>query len=134
MTTGRENEQAGCGLCAGLDRPVLLSGLARCGHCGGNLMPTTGKGGRYRYYSCAGKQLKGSYACGKPIRIPEGKLDAVVTGALSERLFQPKRLRELLFEAVRQAGAATTKPLPISRCCAGNCVKPTAGLPACSRP
>lgn len=86
-----------------LSSSVLLSGLARCGGCGGNLMLTTGKSNQYRYYSCASQALKGDCTCGKPIRIPEGKLDAIVTGALSERLFEPQRLRGLLAEAVKLA-------------------------------
>lgn len=75
--------------------PVLLAGLARCHHCNGNLMLTTGKSGRYRYYSCAAKVLKGSCGCGRPVRIPEGKLDALVTEALIERLFTQDRLKAL---------------------------------------
>ena len=32
--------------------PVLLSGVAQCGHCGGPMRLRTGKGGKYRYYTC----------------------------------------------------------------------------------
>ena len=64
-------------------------------------MLTTGKSNQYRYYSCASQALKGDCACGEPIRIPERNLDAIVTGALSERLFEPQRLRGLLVEAIK---------------------------------
>ena len=94
-----------------LNSPVLLSGLARCGHCGANLMLTTGKGNKYRYYSCADKQLKGASACARPIHIPEGKLDGLVTGALADRLFQPGRLRALLGEATKQARSRNSEAL-----------------------
>ncbi len=49
---------------------VLLTGLVRCESCGGALMIRTGKGGRYRYYACAGHRLKGKDACGTPISVP----------------------------------------------------------------
>ena len=42
---------------------VLLTGLARCEGCGSPLMLVTGKNGRYRYYGCSAKRLKG----GKPV-------------------------------------------------------------------
>lgn len=85
-----------------VNSPVLLTGLARCQNCNGSLMLTTGKSGRYRYYSCASKALKGSCGCGRPIRIPEAKLDTVVTDALIERLFTRDRLKALLAETLKK--------------------------------
>jgi len=43
--------------------PTLLAGLARCGHCGAALIQNTGKGGRYRYYTCSRKLKEGPTAC-----------------------------------------------------------------------
>ena len=60
--------------------PVLLSGIAKCGSCGGGLMLATGKSGRYRYYACAARMLKGRTGCSAPIRMPEAKLDALTDG------------------------------------------------------
>jgi site-specific DNA recombinase len=78
---------------------VLLTGLVRCESCGGALMIRTGKGGRYRYYACANRCLKGKSACGKPITVPEAQLDQLVIGALADRLLTPDRLGELLRQA-----------------------------------
>ena len=80
---------------------VLLTGLARCEHCGQPLMLATGKSGRYRYYSCSANRLKGKSACKTPTSIPEAELDRLVLEALADRLLTPKRLTALLKEAVR---------------------------------
>jgi site-specific DNA recombinase len=78
---------------------VLLTGIARCASCGGALMLRTGKGGRYRYYACAARMLKGRLACKRPIAIPEGQLNMLVIGALADQLLKPDRLSALLREA-----------------------------------
>ena len=80
---------------------VLLTGLARCEGCGGPLMIRTGKGGRYRYYACAGHRLKGDAACSTPMAVPEAQLDRLVIGALADHLLTPYRLPALLREAQR---------------------------------
>jgi hypothetical protein len=56
----------------------------------------TSKGGRvYRYYTCSNCATKGKTAC-KGRSIPMGKLDALVTDHLLERLFKPERLALIL--------------------------------------
>lgn len=75
--------------------PVLLSGLARCGHCGDPMRMRTGKGGRYRYYACGRKADKGKTAC-KGRTIPEATLDDLVLGAFEDRILQPDRLKVVL--------------------------------------
>ena len=80
---------------------VLLTGLARCESCGGAMMIRTGKGGRYRYYACAGHRLKGRSACSNPVAIPEAQLNGLVIGALADRLLTPERLPVLLREAIK---------------------------------
>jgi len=55
----------------------------------------TGKGGTYRYYSCSRAMKQGKTTCsGRRIRMD--KLDGMVLGHLSEKLFAPERLQELL--------------------------------------
>jgi site-specific DNA recombinase len=74
--------------------PILLTGLAVCATCRGGMTLRTGtsKGGRvYRYYTCSNCATKGKTAC-KGRSIPMGKLDALVTDHLLERLFKPERL------------------------------------------
>lgn len=81
--------------------PVLLTGIAVCESCGGQMMLGTGKGTRYRYYVCANHRLKGKGACPKPLRIPMAELDSLVIGALTDQLMTPDRLTSLLREVQR---------------------------------
>ena len=79
----------------------LLIGLVTCGcggdGCGGGMVTSSGKSGRYKYYACSTRARSGKSAC-KGRRIPMGQLDDVVIDALKTRLLQPNRLRELLSE------------------------------------
>ncbi len=75
---------------------VLLTGLAVCEGCGKPLMMTTGKGGAYRYYKCAGKHLSGRCAGDLAITIPEAKLDNLTLDALTNRLLTPERAQAIV--------------------------------------
>jgi site-specific DNA recombinase len=90
--------------------PILLTGLAVCATCRGGMTLRTGtsKGGRvYRYYTCSNCATKGKTAC-KGRSIPMGKLDALVTDHLRERLFQPERVALILASlSSRRAEQAT---------------------------
>jgi site-specific DNA recombinase len=55
----------------------------------------TGKGGRYRYYTCSTKAWQGPTAC-TGMTVPMEKLDALVATHLEKRLLDPKRLEEVL--------------------------------------
>jgi hypothetical protein len=55
----------------------------------------TGKGGRYRYYTCSIKARQGETGC-KGRSIPMEKLDNLVAGHIEDRLLQPERLEEVL--------------------------------------
>tara|TARA_R110002110_G_scaffold258135_1_gene474041 strand:- start:3 stop:1634 length:1632 start_codon:yes stop_codon:yes gene_type:complete len=87
---------------------VLLTGVAKCGECGGSMRLRTGKGGKYRYYTCSAKVDKGTTACSGGT-IPMQKLDDLVTDAICERVLEPRRLGEIvgaLFE--RNSGRKET--------------------------
>ncbi|MBV8799191.1 MAG: recombinase zinc beta ribbon domain-containing protein [Alphaproteobacteria bacterium] len=90
---------------------VLLTGLVRCESCGGPMMIRTGKGGRYRYYACAGNRLKGRSQCANPIAVPEAELNGLVLTALTDRLLTPERLPRLLHEANRSRRTALADTL-----------------------
>jgi site-specific DNA recombinase len=78
--------------------PILLTGLAVCATCSGGMTLRTGtsKGGQvYRYYTCSNCATKGKTAC-KGRSVPMGKLDALVTENLVERLFKPERIALIL--------------------------------------
>ena len=55
----------------------------------------TGKGGRYRYYTCSIKARQGETGC-KGRSIPMEKLDNLVAEHIADRLLQPERLEEVL--------------------------------------
>ena len=87
--------------------PILLTGLAKCAHCGGGMTQRTGTsstGRVYAYYACAARAQKGPSAC-RGNSIPMAFLDALVLDALKERLFTPERLSELLSALVERRQA-----------------------------
>jgi site-specific DNA recombinase len=75
--------------------PTLLTGICFCAACGMAMTLRTGKGGRYRYYTCSTKARQGETGC-KGRTVPMEKLDSVVADHIEHRLLQPKRLEEIL--------------------------------------
>jgi site-specific DNA recombinase len=75
--------------------PTLLTGICFYADCGGAMTLRTGKGGRYRYYTCSIKARQGETGC-RGRSIPMEKLDNLVAGHIEERLLQPERLEEVL--------------------------------------
>ncbi|MFM9829435.1 MAG: zinc ribbon domain-containing protein [Sphingomonas sp.] len=55
----------------------------------------TGKGGRYRYYTCSTKARQGPTACGG-MTVPMEKLDTLVAKHLEDRWLDPTRLEVVL--------------------------------------
>ena len=75
--------------------PTLLTGICFCAGCGMAMTLRTGKGGRYRYYTCSTKARQGETGC-KGRTVPMDKLDRVVADHIEHRLLQPKRLEQIL--------------------------------------
>jgi site-specific DNA recombinase len=75
--------------------PTLLTGMIHCAKCGGAMTIRTGKGGRYRYYTCSTKARQGPTAC-TGMAVPMEKLDTLVADHLEKRLLNPKRLEAVL--------------------------------------
>jgi site-specific DNA recombinase len=75
--------------------PTLLTGLIHCAKCGGAMTIRTGKGGRYRYYTCSTKARQGPTAC-SGMTVPMATLDTLVADHLEKRLLNPRRLEEVL--------------------------------------
>ena len=69
--------------------PTLLTGICFCADCGGAMTLRTGKGGRYRYYTCSIRARQGETGC-KGRSIPMDKLD---DPALKERIAGLKAIR-----------------------------------------
>ena len=83
-----------------IESPYLLSGMARCKHCGG---PIEALGRDYsrrkgRYYGCAYHRKRGTSICQNALRVEQDMLDHVVLKALSDVLDET-----LLEEAVERA-------------------------------
>lgn len=90
--------------------PVLLGGIATCGHpeCGSGMVLRTGKGGAYRYYVCNRKATAGATSCpSKAIR--EDALDRIVLDGLLHRVLQPERLKVLLTDVLDRSNDAETR-------------------------
>lgn len=84
-----------------INNPVLLSGLARCGRCGGGMTLRTGKSGRYRYYTCGNQARKGPSACiGQSI--PMDVLDDIVVAELVPHVMDRGRFKELLAKVLEK--------------------------------
>jgi site-specific DNA recombinase len=75
--------------------PTLLTGICFCAACGKAMTLRTGKGGRYRYYTCSTKARQGETGCtGRTVAMH--KLDTLVADHLEGRLLQPARLERIL--------------------------------------
>ena len=85
--------------------PTLLTGLAKCGTCGSGMTIRTGKGGRYRYYVCAGCAQKGKTLCpGRSISM--AALDGMVLEHLTKQLLEPARLALILEQFIAHSAEA----------------------------
>lgn len=88
--------------------PTLLTGLAKCAHCGGGFVLETGKGGHYKYYRCSTRLYKGVDKCDAPT-IPLEELDAAVLNVIAEKVLQPDRILAML-EQLREQIAKLQAP------------------------
>jgi site-specific DNA recombinase len=75
--------------------PTLLTGICFCAACGMAMTLRTGKGGRYRYYTCSTKARQGETGC-RGRTVPMEKLDTLVADHIEHRLLLPSRLEKIL--------------------------------------
>jgi site-specific DNA recombinase len=95
-----------------ISSPTLLTGLAKCSKCGGAMMLRTGKGqgGKiYSYYTCSTAALKGKIECSGQ-SVPMDKLDRLIVEQLTDQVFTPKHVAELLAE-LNEKKPANTKAI-----------------------
>lgn len=71
--------------------PTLLTGLLKCGVCGAGMTLATGKGGKYRYYKCSSRILKGKDTCTSD-NLPTDQVDRLVLSSLADRVFTAARV------------------------------------------
>ncbi len=72
--------------------PTLLTGLLKCGVCGAGMTLATEKSGKYRYYKCSNRILKGKDTCTSD-NLPTERVDRLVLSSLADRVFTPPRVR-----------------------------------------
>jgi site-specific DNA recombinase len=73
----------------------LLSGLARCGHCGKNLVGHDAKSGRFTYYVCGTLLKKGTHSC--PTRYLNSQLfENLVIDKIKEHVLTTDNLTRLV--------------------------------------
>lgn len=82
--------------------PTLLTGVAKCSHCGSGMTLRTGKSGRYRYYTCNARATEGKTACHGQ-SIPMGKLDDLVLTHFADRVLTPERMEKVLGELIKRS-------------------------------
>ena len=80
--------------------PTLLTGLLKCGRCGAGMTLATGKGGKYRYYKCSSRILKGKDTCTAD-NLPTDRVDRLVLSTLADRVFTAARVNSML-EGIRR--------------------------------
>ena len=91
----------------------LLSGLLRCGVCGGNMSVTGGdKNGKDgRRYACSQHSSKGPAVCANSLSIRTTVADEVIASEIRDRLATPQKLEEAA-EIMREELAAALKEIP----------------------
>ena len=97
---------------SGLAGKYLLTGLARCGVCGGGLEVRSRSHGRRRefFYSCSSFYRRGSAVCPNRYEIPMRSADAAVTETLLEELLTPDRLADVVRRLLARAQAERDTP------------------------
>lgn len=78
-----------------LSSPTLMTGLIKCGQCGGSMTLSTGKSGRYKYYKCTSRKNKGNHVCSST-NLPMEKTDQQVLHQLAEQVFTPQRVQTMM--------------------------------------
>lgn len=73
----------------------LLSGLARCGHCGKALVGQDAKSGKFSYYVCGTLNKKGAGSC-QASYLNSHKFERLVIDKVKERILTPENLAELV--------------------------------------
>jgi site-specific DNA recombinase len=73
----------------------LLTGLCRCGTCGGAMSIATGKGGRYRYLKCCNRNSIDNDACESP-NLPLEKFEKLVLETVIENVLTEERIAMIL--------------------------------------
>ena len=83
----------------------LLSGLAHCARCGSTAVGTNGKSGKFLYYSCNSRVMKGRTACDAPA-MNSRKLETFVMDRIKENILTEESLGQLVHLANEEFGVS----------------------------
>ncbi|MCG9642909.1 recombinase family protein [Vibrio parahaemolyticus] len=75
----------------------LLTGLLKCGICGGGMTVCSGKSGRYKYYACT-KKLKKSVDLCQSKWVPKQELDQLVESTIIEHVINVTNIQAIIDE------------------------------------
>jgi site-specific DNA recombinase len=96
----------------------LLSGLARCDHCGGPISANNGKAGHtpIKVYVCSYHRTRGPEVCGSTVRRPVDRVNEAVVHFLAERVLTEdiitdalKVLRQRLTDRIKATSATSVE-------------------------
>ena len=84
--------------------PGMLTGLARCGCCGGGVAVKTRAHGRRRdrRYTCASYHHRGKAVCGNAQEVGRHALEDLVLEVIRQDALQPDLVRDAVAEAIRR--------------------------------
>jgi len=76
---------------------TLLTGLLKCGYCGGSMTVATGKHNQYRYYRCTTRNNKHKDLCqSRMVRLD--RMDAAILDVMCRHFVTPARVAAMLSE------------------------------------
>jgi site-specific DNA recombinase len=98
---------------SGVDAKHLLTGIARCGCCGGGVLEKTRAHGRRRVarYACASYHNRGRAVCANRLEATIAAVDAALIEMIREDILHPDVVQDALAEALR-ALTAPIAPVP----------------------
>lgn len=73
----------------------LLSGLAKCGHCGKALVGQSAKGGKYDYYVCSTMLKKGVKLCPSSY-VNTNRFEGLVLKKIKQQILTPENIEDLV--------------------------------------
>ena len=83
------------------DGPLVLIGMLKCGKCGASMVSSTGKGGKYVYYTCRTYLKEGKTSC-PGHRVPVQNFEKQIIDQILDWAFSAKNVKALV-TAVRKA-------------------------------
>lgn len=86
---------------SGRESKYLLSGLARCGCCGGSITMLGGQKHKHYYYGCTYQHKRGSTVCSNNKRIHMKELDDAVIASIEQNVLTPKIYDDVIERAIK---------------------------------